>query len=272
MFVQGTYLILQREDSKRLQTLDQDEAVRAAVCELKRSKTYRDAGLVLECGDCWNAIHRCLSDGTLDPDVGEFPLNNLVLGGKRLFKGSGFYAVLVRPDIVPFVAESARDVKRSELRELYFNWTASVRSGTERKEFDRVWSLFRQIQQLFDDASADRAAVLFTAAPALANSPVCHGMERDGVTTVRQGEEATRALGGEQSEDFRRHDSFPKGQLYQSPGETRRAEPCHVLGSRFHATARAIRRKVPWEGGSGCVILRSGIRYKPPLETLPDER
>ena len=160
-------MILKREDSKRLQTLDQDEAVRAAVCELKRSKTHRDAGLVLECGDYWNAIHRCLSDGTLDPDVGEFPLNNLVLGGKRLYKNSDFYAVLVRPDIVPFVAESARDVKRSELRELYFKLDPQAygREPSE-KEFDRVWSLFRQIQQLFDDASADRAAVLFTAASA----------------------------------------------------------------------------------------------------------
>ena len=97
--------------------------------------------------------------------MGEFPLNNLVLGGKRLYKNSDFYAVLVRPDIVPFVAESSRDVKRSELRELYFKLDPQAygRELTE-KEFDRVWSLFRQIQQLFDDASADRAAVLFTAA------------------------------------------------------------------------------------------------------------
>lgn len=164
MFAQGAYLILKREDSKRLQTVDQDEAVRAAVGELKRSKTYRDVGLMLDCGDCWNAIHRCLSDGTLDPDVGDFPLNHLVLGGKRLFKGGDFYAVLVRPDIVPFVAESARDVKRNGLRDLYFKLDPQAygRELTE-KEFDRVWAVFRQIQQLFDDAAADRAAVLFTA-------------------------------------------------------------------------------------------------------------
>ncbi len=35
-------------------------------------------------GHAWDPIHRCLTDGTLSPSAGEYPLNLLVLGGRQL--------------------------------------------------------------------------------------------------------------------------------------------------------------------------------------------
>ncbi len=159
----GAYLILKRDDSKKLQSIGTDDEVREFVAGLRQSKLYRSDGLLVECGNCWDPIHRCLTEGRLDRDAGEFPLNHFVLGGKHMFRGTGFMAVLVRPDIVPLVAEMARDFKRSDFHDRYFALDQSDfgRAPTE-KEFDLVWSTFRQIQQLFDDAAADRAAVLFT--------------------------------------------------------------------------------------------------------------
>jgi hypothetical protein len=159
----GAYLILKRDDSKKLQSLEADSAVREYVDGLRQSKAYRTEGLLVDCGDCWDPIHRCLAEGKLDPEAGDFPLNHFVLGGKRLYRGPGFHAVLIRPDIVPHVADLGRDFKRSDFHDRYFALDPADfgRSPCER-EFDRIWGVFRQVQQLFDDAAADRAAVLFT--------------------------------------------------------------------------------------------------------------
>jgi hypothetical protein len=163
---EGVYLILKRDDSKHLQTLTGDDAIRRFVRELRSSKAYRNEGLLVECGDSWSAIHRCLTEGTLAPEAGDFPLNHFVLGGKRLCASDDCRVVLVRPDIVPHVAESARDVKRTEFHERYLALdTSDYGRPLSEKEFDRIWSTFRQIQQLFDDAAADRAAVLFAVTP-----------------------------------------------------------------------------------------------------------
>lgn len=159
----GAYIILNRDDAKRLAAQVGDDAIRQFVIELRNSKTHRSGGLVLECGSVWDPLHRALTEGTLDPATGEFPLNHCVLGGRRLHQGPGFEAVLVRPDIVPHVADEARDIKRAELHDRFFQLDPQDygQQPTE-KDFDRIWNVFRQILQLFDDAAAERAAVLFT--------------------------------------------------------------------------------------------------------------
>jgi hypothetical protein len=159
----GIFSILKRDHARQLAALQGDDAVRKLATEVQQSKAYRNEGLILDCGTAWDAIHRCLTEGTLDPNAGDFPLNHCVLGGRRLHQGPGFEAVLIRPDIVPHVAEAIRDVKRADFHERYFQIdpTDYGRTPTD-KEFDIIWNAFRQIQQLMDDATAERAAVLFT--------------------------------------------------------------------------------------------------------------
>lgn len=160
---QGAYIVLKRDDARRLNGLTDDDAVRRFVTELRASKAYRAEGWMLECGTAWNAIHRCLTEGTLDPRAGEFPLNCCVLGGRRLHQGEGFEAVLIRPDIVPHVADAVREVKCAPFRERYFRLDPhDYGHPPNEKEFDAVWNTFRQIQQLMDEAAELRAAVLFT--------------------------------------------------------------------------------------------------------------
>ncbi len=48
-------------------------------------------------GRAWNAIHRALSNGKLDPREGSDPLDRVVLGGRHLCHGVGEYAVHVGP-------------------------------------------------------------------------------------------------------------------------------------------------------------------------------
>jgi hypothetical protein len=143
--------------------LEDDQAVREFAAGLRRSKAYLDDELVLECHMAWDAIHRCLTDGSLDPEGGDFPLNHCVLGGRRLHKGDGFEAVLIRPDIVPYVADATNEVRLGEFRDQFFELDPEdYQRPIEDKEFDRIWATFRQLQSFFEYAAAERVAVLFT--------------------------------------------------------------------------------------------------------------
>lgn len=161
----GAHIILGREDAKQLFLHKDDEAIRSFVTGIRQSRKHRDAQLVLECDDSWDPIHRCFSDGTLDHAGGDFPLNHCVLGGKRLHGGTEFEAVLIRPDIVPHVADSLHHIKRAELHQKYFAIDPQdYGRPLSEADFDKVWLFLQQIRKLFEDAAQDRSAVLFTVA------------------------------------------------------------------------------------------------------------
>jgi hypothetical protein len=159
----GAYIILQRDAVRELLAREDDASRRQFIERLRKSPKYLEADLVFECGTAWDPIHRCLTEGTLDAEGGEFPLNHCVLGGRRLHEGDDFEAVYLRPDIVPFVAEAIGDVKRAELYEIYMRLDpADYGRPSSEKEFDEIWSIFKQIRQFLDSAAMERDAVLFT--------------------------------------------------------------------------------------------------------------
>ena len=159
----GAHIILTREDAKRVFGAAGDVAVQEIANELRGSKRHCEAKLVLETGANWDAIHRCLTDGTLEPTAGEFPLNQVILGGKQLFKGAGFEAVMVRPDLTAFIAEALHNLKREEIHDKYMQLPAAELGYTPtEQESDIVWNAIQQIRQLFEDAAAERCAVMFT--------------------------------------------------------------------------------------------------------------
>lgn len=162
---QGAYIVLTREDAKELFSQVGDAAVRSFAERLRKSPKHIDADLVLECGTSWDPIHRALTDGTLNRDVEDFPLDHCVLGGRRLHEGQEFEAVLIRPDIVPHVAAGMHDLKRAEFSERYMALDPAVygKQPTEA-EGDETWAMLKLIRQLFEDAGNEHAAVLFTVA------------------------------------------------------------------------------------------------------------
>jgi hypothetical protein len=159
----GAHIILTREDAKRIFAESGDNAVRKVVTEIRGSKKHRDAKLVLETGTAWDAIHRCLTEGTLDAGAGEFPLNHTILGGRALHQGKEFEARLVRPDMVPHIAEALHHLKREDFHVSYLKIDpADYGKALSEKDFDILWNSLQQVRQLFEDAAGERCAVLFT--------------------------------------------------------------------------------------------------------------
>jgi len=152
-----------RDDAKQLFAQKDDESIRKTVQQLLRSKRHRDNGLLLECGQAWDPIHRALTGGTLSPDAGEFPLDHCVLGGRQLHAGDGFDAIMIRPDIVPHVAQALHELKREEFHARYMTIDpADYGKQPNEAESDQAWGKLKSIRQLFEEAGNEHAAVLFT--------------------------------------------------------------------------------------------------------------
>src|SRR5690349_17131207 len=56
---------------------------------------------VAETDKAWDAIHRALTDGSLDNGGGEAPLNRAILGGTHLHQGDDYIVALVPSAEVP---------------------------------------------------------------------------------------------------------------------------------------------------------------------------
>lgn len=160
---EGTYIVLTREDAQQLFSAKEDDAVRNVIDNLRKSPKHLENGLVLECGCDWDPIHRALTEGTLDPDGGEFPLDHCVLGGRQLHAGDDFEVIVIRPDIVPHVAAALHDLRRADFVENYMAIDpADYGKQPTEEEGDRIWSTLKLIRQMFEDAGNEHAAIAFT--------------------------------------------------------------------------------------------------------------
>ena len=160
MSAEAAYVVLTRDDAKLVFAQKDDESVRRIVNELRQCPKRRADELVLECGTDWDPIQRALTDGKLDTD---FPLDHCVLGGRQMHKGDDFDAILIRPDIVPHVADALHELNREEFFESYMAIDPSD-YGKEPSEVeaDHVWCTLKLIRQMYDAAASEHAAVVFT--------------------------------------------------------------------------------------------------------------
>jgi Domain of unknown function (DUF1877) len=65
----------------------------------------------------WDALHRCLSDGTLWSEGGAYPLSHVVLGGRQLHEGEERIVAYVSGDKVADIAAALVPVDRAWFRQ-----------------------------------------------------------------------------------------------------------------------------------------------------------
>jgi hypothetical protein len=110
-----------------------------------------------EVDKAWDAMHRCLGDGTLwlgRHDRG--PLELAVLGGGHHYEGDDYVVAHVVAADVPAVAEALAGVDESWLRERY----EAVDPGDE--DFDYTWRYLQDVRDFYRRAAADGRSVIFT--------------------------------------------------------------------------------------------------------------
>jgi hypothetical protein len=159
----GYLIALTREHAKRVFAQQADEQLRQLLGELRNMPDLKKSGRVLELGNLWDPLHRCLTEGELDPNSGELPLNQTILGGRQLHQGSDWAAAMVRPDMTTFVAEALADVKEEEFRQKFFGLSpASYGRPIDEKHFMEVWVALRQVKVFYEASAENLEAVIFT--------------------------------------------------------------------------------------------------------------
>lgn len=123
-----------------------------------------DRGHLAESDKAWDAIHRCLSNGTLDPAGGSPPLNRCVLGGEWLHEGDDYIVCFVSRAEVKEVSTALDPVSESWFRDRYFALDPGDYGGeVGEQDYKYTWDWFQSVRQLFKSAAIEGRSVVFTA-------------------------------------------------------------------------------------------------------------
>ena len=156
----GVHFALTDDEARRLQAAGDSAAVLAVVDEIE---DRWDEAWLAKSDKAWDAMHRCLSNGTLFYDEGEYPLNRTVLGGKHLYDGDDYVVSYVAPNEVKDVAAALAPITEADFRKRYDAIDPDEYDGEHGAEdFNFTWDRFRSVRDLYQKAAEAGRSVVFT--------------------------------------------------------------------------------------------------------------
>src|SRR5579864_1875537 len=79
----GVHFAITSAQARALLAAESDRALMALIDKLEAAN---EEPFVVQSDKAWDAIHRCLTDGSLLYLSGEYPLNLCICGGRQLFR------------------------------------------------------------------------------------------------------------------------------------------------------------------------------------------
>jgi hypothetical protein len=166
----GVHFAITKDMADKLLHAKNDEELIEIVQEEIEEKWDKEN--LCETDKAWDAIHRCLSDGSLRSqprayllgDVLRFSigkisrLRNCIFGGKILNRKNDYFVVLLMPSQVRETAEELSKVTREWLRDRYFK-LKFLNCPWEKSEQD--WEWFKGLPAFFQKAAKDGRYVIF---------------------------------------------------------------------------------------------------------------
>src|SRR5262245_21860578 len=140
-----------------------DELLMAFVEEIEEGPDGEgwDAEWVQETDKAWDAIHRCLTDGTLEH--GDSPFHMCILGPVNLHVGDDYIVSFLDPQEVKEVATAIKDIDRQWLRRKYDAIDAESYQGElSDGDFEYTCGWFQPLRDFYQKAAAADRAMLFT--------------------------------------------------------------------------------------------------------------
>lgn len=154
----GVHFAIDSDRADRLLAAADDEELLAVVEEIEEAW---DAAF--ETDKAWDALHRCLSDGTLDPEAGTPPLNRVFFGGRMLNEEDDYFVVLITPAEVAEIAAALATIEEAWLRERYFAIPDSDYEGEKSEaDWDYTRRQFEGLPEFFATAAQAGRHVIFT--------------------------------------------------------------------------------------------------------------
>jgi hypothetical protein len=160
----GVHFALTNEECGVLVAHGDDEARLEFVQEEIEARLFDDEpARVCETDKAWDAIHRALTDGSLDPGRGSPAPASVILGGRSLYDGDDYFISLKTPERVREIAAFLHSVTEDVLRNGYDRIDADEYDeplGDE--DFAYTWQRFLELREFYERAARNGHHVLFT--------------------------------------------------------------------------------------------------------------
>jgi hypothetical protein len=120
---------------------------------------------VCETDKAWDAIHRCLTDGTLLYVSGDYPLNHCICGGQQLYRGRDYTVSYVSASQVKDVGKALPKITKAWMRQRYDKLDPEEYDEVEMgdEDFAYTWENFLDLRRFYKKAAEKGRAVIFTA-------------------------------------------------------------------------------------------------------------
>lgn len=164
MSCRGIYLALSDEDVAALLAKGDDEERLAFLHEDLEERYFADPQTYLaECDKAWDAMHRALTDGSLDDAAGEYPFAHVVLAGRQLYGDDDQILSLKTPAQVRDVATAIDRVTEEQFRARYESIDPdSYGMELSDEDFGYTWEWFQGVRDLFRLAASENRHILFS--------------------------------------------------------------------------------------------------------------
>ncbi len=162
MSARGVHFALTPAHEKSLMAAKSDKKRMELVEEIEEAW---EEPFVCETDKAWDAIHRCLTDGTLLYVSGEYPLNHCICGGKQLFRGRDYTISFVSAPQAKDVAKALPKITKAWMRQRYDKLDPEEYDEVEigDEDFDYTWQNFLDLRRFYKKAADAKRAVIFTA-------------------------------------------------------------------------------------------------------------
>ncbi|MEV4140067.1 YfbM family protein [Dactylosporangium sp. NPDC049742] len=161
MGCRGVFFALTAAQDGALTATQDDAEVRAFVHAVEAAW---DDEWLCETDKAWDAMHRCLGDGTLDigyRDGGPLPLT--VLGGRHHHEGEEYVVAHVLAADVAQIAEALRTVDETWLRDRYHRIDPDDYQGVlDDDDSEYTWSYLQDVRDFYQRAAVAGRSVIFT--------------------------------------------------------------------------------------------------------------
>lgn len=156
----GVHFALNDEEAAALLAASDNESILGFIEALEEKW---DEEWLSQTDKSWDALHRCLSNGTIYYDEGEYPLNRAILGGKHLYDGDDYVVAYVAPNEVKDVAAALAPLSEKDLRKRYDAIDPDDYDGEYGdKDFEYTWGNFLTLREFYKKAAAAGRSVVFT--------------------------------------------------------------------------------------------------------------
>ena len=162
MACRGVFFALTDVQEAALMATRNDAEVRGFIEDVEMGD-WDGEPLDCETDKAWDAMHRCLSDGTLGSGRRLTPLDMAVLGGGHHHEGEDYIVAHLRADEVVRVAAALETVDQSWMRQRYDRIDADSYQGfISEEDFEYTWYWFEQVRDFYRRAADLNRAVVFT--------------------------------------------------------------------------------------------------------------